>query len=118
MPLMMLLGAVGGAALRFGLEKGLFKVWPGEPVPWAAFAVNCSGCIALGVFLGNVVAGDLPSQMLVLLGGAITTFSIFGHELLKLTQGGLYGTGLRVFTGWVIGAGAAVVGVFVGMHGA
>ncbi|MGP3989283.1 FluC/FEX family fluoride channel [Streptomyces sp. 3N207] len=116
MPLMMFLGAVGGAALRFGLEKGLFKMWPGEPVPWAAFAVNFSGCIALGLFLGNVVASDLPSSVYVLLGGAITTFSIFGHELLRLTQGGLSGIGLRVFTGWVVGAGAATVGVFVGMQ--
>ncbi|MFJ4820448.1 CrcB family protein [Streptomyces sp. NPDC088801] len=115
-PLMMFLGAVAGAALRLVLEKGLFRVWPHEPWPWAAFTVNFSGCFALGVFLGNAITRDLPSSVHLLLGGAITTFSIFGHELLRLAQGGLYGmAGLRAFTGWLVGAAAATVGVVVGL---
>ncbi|GAA0649665.1 hypothetical protein GCM10009535_29560 [Streptomyces thermocarboxydovorans] len=118
-PLMMFLGAVGGAALRLVLEKGLFKVWPHEPLPWAAFTVNFSGCLALGVLLGNAIARDLPSSVYLFLGGAITTFSIFGHELLRLGQGGLHGmAGMRALTGWLVGAGVATVGVLVGLQAA
>lgn len=116
-PFMMFLGAVGGAASRLVLEKGLFRVWPQEPVPWAGFVVNFSGCFALGVFLGNAIARDLASSVYLLLGGAITTFSIFGHELLRLAQGRLYGmAGLRAFTGWLVGTGAATVGAVVGLR--
>jgi fluoride ion exporter CrcB/FEX len=88
-------------------------------MPWAAFVVNFSGCFTLGVFLGNTIARDLPSSVLLLLGGAITTFSIFGHEFLRLAQGGLYGlAGLRAFTSWLVGAGVATVGVLVGLQAA
>lgn len=117
MPLMLFLGGVGGAALRFGLERALFKVWPHEPFRWVAFAVNFSGCFALGLLLGDLIASDKPASVHVLLGGAITSFSVFGHELLRLTQSGLYGiAGLRACTGWLVGAGAATAGALTAMQ--
>ncbi|MFJ7072165.1 CrcB family protein [Streptomyces sp. NPDC098781] len=117
MPLLLFLGGVGGAALRFGLEKALFRVWSRESMPRAAFVVNFGGCFTIGVLLGALIASDQPSSVYVFLGGAITAFSIFGHELLGLTQSGLYGiAGLRAFTGWLVGTGAATVGVLTGMQ--
>ncbi|MFE6619852.1 CrcB family protein [Streptomyces sp. NPDC057740] len=117
MPLMLFLGGVGGAALRFGLEKALFKAWPHEPFRWAAFALNFSGCFGFGLLLGDLIASDKPASVHVLLGGAITTFSVFGHELLRLTRSGLYGiAGLRACTGWLVGAGAATAGALTGVQ--
>lgn len=116
MVLMMFLGGVGGAVLRFGLEKALFKVWAADPLPWAAFVLNFSGCFALGFLLGDLITSNQPSSVYVLLGGSVTAFSIFGHELLRLTQSGLYGiAGQRAFTGWLVGTGAATAGVLTGM---
>lgn len=117
MPLLMFLGGVGGAALRFGLEKALFRRWPDELFPWAAFVVNFGGCFVFGVLLGNLIASDQPSSAYALLGGAITAFSVFGHELLRLARSGLYGiAGLRAFTGWLVGCGAATAGVLTGLQ--
>ncbi|MEU9244392.1 CrcB family protein [Streptomyces sp. NPDC048385] len=114
--LLVLLGGAGGAALRHVVENGVFQVWRGDPFPWAAFTVNFAGCFALGVVLGAATAHDLPVSVSMLLGGAITAFSVFGHQLVELLQSGQYGiAGLRALTGWLVGTGAAVAGVVVSM---
>jgi CrcB protein len=115
--LLVILGGVGGAALRYFIEKGVFQVWRGDPFPWAPFAVNLAGCFVLGVLLSRATVSDLPLSVYVLLGGAITAFSVFGHQLVELLQRGLHAmAGLRALTGWLVGTGAAVVGVVVGMR--
>lgn len=114
--LLVMLGGAGGAALRYLIEKGVFQVWRGNPIPWAPFTVNFAGCFVLGVMLGEAAARHLPGSVYVLLGGAITAYSIFGHQLVELLQRGLHGTaGLRALTGWFVGTGAAVAGVVVSM---
>jgi len=115
--LLVILGGAIGAALRYTLEKGVLKVWPGGPSPWAPFAANFGGCFVLGILLGRAIAHDLPASVYVFLGGAITAFSVFGHQFLDLLRSGLHAmAGLRAFTGWLVGTGAAVAGVVVGMR--
>lgn len=115
--LLVILGGVGGAALRYVIEKGVFQVWRRDPFPWVPFTVNFAGCFVLGVLLGRATASGLPVSVYVLLGAAITAFSVFGHQLIELLQRGLHAmAGLRALTGWLVGTGAAVAGVVVGMR--
>lgn len=115
--LLVILGGAIGAALRYTLEKGVLKIWPGTPFPWAPFAADFGGCFVLGVLLGLAISHGLPASVYMLLGGAITAFSVFGHQFLELTRRGLHAlAGLRALTGWLVGTGAAVAGVVVGMR--
>ncbi|MFI6012612.1 CrcB family protein [Streptomyces sp. NPDC051243] len=115
--LLLILGGAAGTLLRFSIEKGVLKVWPGAPVPWTPFTLNFAGCFTLGILLGSVIVHDLPATYYMLLGGGITTFSIFGLQLVEMTQSRLYGVaGFRAFTGWLVGTGAAAVGVVVSLR--
>jgi CrcB protein len=89
--LLAILGGAVGAALRYFIEKGAFQAWCGDPFPWAALTVNFTGCFILGVLLGRATANDLPAATYILLGAAITTFRVFGHQLLELLRSGLHG---------------------------
>lgn len=114
--LLMILGGASGAALRHAIERSVFRAWPGDSLPWAPFAVNFGGCFVLGILLGRAIAHGLPASVYVFLGGAITAFGVFGHRFLELTRSGLHAAaGLRAFTGWLVGTGAAVAGVVVGV---
>ncbi|MER7378762.1 fluoride efflux transporter FluC [Streptomyces lanatus] len=119
--MLLMVGGVAGTVLRFSMEKGVLRMSPASSLPRAfpraQFAVNFAGCFALGVLLGKLIRHDLPATYYVLLGGVITAFSIFSLQLVELTQSRLYGlAGLRAFTGWLVGTGAAVVGVVVSMR--
>lgn len=103
--------------LRFLIEKGILKVRPGDPTPWASFSANFAGCFALGVLPESLIVRGLPASYYVLLSGSITMFSIVSLQLLELTRDRLYSmAGLRAFTGWLVGTGAAVAGVAVSLH--
>ncbi|MBX7555626.1 CrcB family protein [Streptomyces sp. NPDC004232] len=111
-----ILGGAGGAALRYALEKSVFQVWSGVAFPLASFTVNFAGCFLLGVALGRASACHPPGSVYVLLGGAITAFSVFGHQLLEFLRSGQHGmAGLRALVGWLVGTAAAVMGVLVSM---
>jgi fluoride exporter len=113
---LLILGGAAGTLLRFSIEKGVVEVWPGDPFPWASFSVNFAGCFTLGVLLGGAIGHDLSATYYVPLGGSITTFSVCGLQLVELTRSGLYGVaGLRAFTGWLVGTGAAALGVVVSL---
>ena len=82
-------GAVVGAPLRyflgtrFAAESGQF--------PWATFAVNVTGCLAIGFVLGFAEARDSLSRevrLLLVTGflGSYTTFSAFGWETYTLLR--------------------------------
>ena len=82
-------GAVVGAPLRyflgarFAAESGQF--------PWATFAVNVTGCFAIGLILGFAEArGSVSREVRLLLVtgflGSYTTFSAFGWETYVLLR--------------------------------
>ncbi|MFB8759282.1 CrcB family protein [Streptomyces nigra] len=115
--LLLILGGAAGTLLRFSIEKGVLKVWPGDLALWKPFTVRFAGCFTLGILLGSVIVHDLPATYYMLLGGGITTFSIFGLQLVEMTGSRLYGVaGLRAFVRWLVGTGAAAVGVVVSMR--
>lgn len=85
----LLVGAGGflGAALRYGVSLAMAR-WTGA-FPWATLAVNVAGCLLIGLLMP--VIGGKPSWFVFavpgLLGG-FTTFSAFGYETWRLSDGG------------------------------
>jgi CrcB protein len=85
---MVLLGAAVGAPLRY-LTDLLVQSRHDSVLPWGTLAVNVGGSLVLGV-----AAAALPDQQwaLALVGtgfcGALTTFSTFGFETVRLGQEG------------------------------
>jgi CrcB protein len=108
-------GAIGGA-VRTALEQAA----PARPGawPWTTFSVNVVGCFLLGYFVSRlqerlpVTAYGRP-----LLGtglcGALTTFSAFQLELLRLLDHGELSLG-ALYAGGSVAAGFA--GVLVGTN--
>jgi len=106
-------GGVVGALGRAGLVKAL--PWDGHGWPWATFVVNIAGTLLLGYFATRLQERLPPSTYRrPLLGtgfcGALTTFSTFQVELIKLVRNGAGGTALG-YSAASIGAG--LVGVYL-----
>jgi CrcB protein len=110
-------GAVGAAA-RTGLVD-LAPTHPGQ-WPWVTFAVNIVGCVLLGYFITRLQERlPITAYRRPLLGtgfcGALTTFSTFQLELLRmLDQGNAvlalgYGTASLVFGFAGVAVGTAIV---------
>lgn len=88
---LVLVGGASGAALRYLTD--LFVQSRHDSVfPWATFIVNAAGSLILGVTAGAVAAMDGPEWVLTLVGvgvcGAMTTFSTFGYETVRLLEEG------------------------------
>ena len=106
-------GGVVGALARAGLVKAL--PWDGHGWPWATFLVNIAGTLLLGYFATRLQERLPPSTYRrPLLGtgfcGALTTFSTFQVELIKLVHHGAAGIALA-YGGASITAG--LVGVYL-----
>ncbi|MBP0451942.1 MULTISPECIES: fluoride efflux transporter CrcB [unclassified Kitasatospora] len=89
--LLVLAGAVVGAPLRYLTDRAV-QSRHDSVFPWGTFAVNASGCLVLGLLTGAVAAGAASSQLQLLLGtgfcGALTTYSTFSYETLRLAESG------------------------------
>jgi CrcB protein len=83
-------GAVAGAPLRYFIGSRIQSA-SGSEFPWGTFAVNVSGCLAIGVAMGLAESRDLLSRearLLLITGflGSYTTFSAFGWETYGLLR--------------------------------
>jgi CrcB protein len=87
-------GGVGGALGRAAVDRAL--PWDGHAWPWSTFVVNVAGTFVLG-YLATRLQERLPPSTYrrPLLGtglcGALTTFSTFQIELVRLTRDGAIG---------------------------
>jgi fluoride exporter len=112
--LLVLVGGALGAPLRYLTD--LFVQSRHDSVfPWGTFAVNIIGCLVLGTTAGAVSAAGGPSWVLTLVGtgfcGALTTFSTFGFETVRLVEeGSLLEAVLNVSASLVVGMTACVAG--------
>jgi len=88
---LVLLGGAVGAPLRYVTDL-LVQSRHDSVFPWGTFAVNAVGSFVLGLVAGAVSHSDLPTWALTLLGtgfcGALTTFSTFGYETVRLVEEG------------------------------
>jgi len=88
---MVLLGGAIGAPLRYLTD--LFVQSRHDSVfPWGTFTVNALGSLILGVTAAAAIELGTPSWVLALVGtgfcGALTTFSTFGFETIRLLEEG------------------------------
>ena len=82
-------GAMIGAPLRYLTDRAIQNRHD-SLFPWGTFSVNLLGCLVLGGLSGAGLA--LPAPLLALLGtgfcGALTTYSTFGYETVRLLEEG------------------------------
>ncbi|MCX4686536.1 fluoride efflux transporter CrcB [Kitasatospora purpeofusca] len=118
--LLVVLGATVGAPLRYLTDRAV-QSRHDSVFPWGTFAVNVVGCLVLGLVTGAVAAGAASSQVQLLLGtglcGALTTYSTFSYETLRLVEGGAGRYALANVLGSIV-AGLAAVYAGAGLAGA
>lgn len=113
--LLVVLGAAVGAPLRYLTDRAV-QVRHDSLFPWGTFVVNVTGCLILGLLTGAVSAGAAGPHLQLLIGtglcGALTTYSTFSYETLRLTEAGagLYAAASAVAS-VVAGLAAAFAGV-------
>ncbi|WP_024874508.1 fluoride efflux transporter CrcB [Saccharomonospora piscinae] len=110
-------GAMVGAPLRYLTDRAV-QSRHGSVFPWGTVTVNVAGCLLLGVVTGAVTAGVAPEPVRLLLGtglcGALTTYSTFSFETLRLAEtGARLLAAANVAVSVVAGLGAVVLGTVV-----
>ena len=107
------LGASLGAPLRYLADRAV-QARHDSVFPWGTFCVNVAGSALLGLLAGL----HTSSQVAALLGtgfcGALTTYSTFGYETLRLAEDGARFLALaNAVAGVVAGLGAGYCGVLL-----
>jgi fluoride exporter len=113
--LLVILGAAIGAPLRYLIDRAV-QARHGSAFPWGTFTVNVAGSFILGVLIQGTAAHEVPGRVGALLGtgfcGALTTYSTFGYETVRLLQERVRAYAvLNVAASIVAGLGAAFGGI-------
>jgi CrcB protein len=106
-------GAAVGAPLRYLLDRAV-QARHDSAFPWGTLTVNVLGCLVLGVLVGLPLSGPLSALLGVGFCGALTTYSTFGYETVRLLQNRTHLLAvLNVVVSLVAGLGAAYLGITV-----
>jgi CrcB protein len=99
--LLVALGGAVGAPLRYVTDLVVSSLHD-TVFPWGTWIVNLAGSLVLGIVAGLLAAGA-PSWLGTLVGtgicGALTTFSSFGYETVRLVEDGEAGAAALNVTG-------------------
>lgn len=117
--LLVALGAAIGAPLRY-LTDRLVQTRHDSVFPWGTLTVNVAGSFVLGLLVGMPTHAAWSALLGTGFCGALTTYSTFSYETLRLLRGGdrrraLLNAGANLAAG--LGAallGAAAAGWFTG----
>ncbi|MFE0807893.1 fluoride efflux transporter CrcB [Streptomyces sp. NPDC058794] len=112
--LLVVTGAMIGAPLRYLTDRAV-QARHGTLFPWGTFTVNVVGCLVLGTLTGAAAHGAAADPVRLLVGtgfcGALTTYSTFSYETLRLAEtGARFLAAANVVVGVVTGLGAAFLG--------
>lgn len=116
--LLVCLGAAVGAPARYLTDRAI-QARHDSLMPWGTLAVNVVGSLGLGLLVGVASAHRVPDGLQLLLGtglfGALTTYSTFSYETLRLFEDGarLYAA-LNTMLNVVGALAAALIGYAVG----
>ncbi|MBN6042182.1 CrcB family protein [Amycolatopsis sp. 195334CR] len=107
--LMVILGALAGAPLRYLIDRAV-RTRHGGTLPWGTFVVNLLACAGLGFLTGATAAVPVAVQHLLGPGlcATLSTYSTFSAETLRLARTG----------GTLIAAGKAIASVLIGLTAA
>jgi CrcB protein len=113
--LLVALGAAVGAPLRYLVDRAV-QARHDSVFPWGTFAVNVAGSFLLGLLVRGTTAHAVPASVTTLLGaglcGALTTYSTFGYETVRLLeQRSRWYAVLNAAASVVAGLGAAFCGI-------
>ncbi len=108
-------GGAAGALLRYGLSSLAHRLL-GASFPWGTLAVNFIGCFAIGVLWTLSERTSLPAAFgpFVFTGmiGALTMFSTYGLESVRLLRNGQVGLSLaNILVSNVLGLVLVVLGI-------
>jgi CrcB protein len=109
--LLIAVGAMIGAPLRY-LTDRVVQSRHDTLFPWGTFAVNLTGSAVLGFVAGLPVGAALSALVGTGLCGALTTYSTFGFETLRLAE---EGAGLMAFLNVAASVTAGFAVAFAGM---
>ncbi|GGY87518.1 putative fluoride ion transporter CrcB 2 [Streptomyces geysiriensis] len=112
--LLVMAGAMVGAPLRYLTDRAV-QARHGTVFPWGTFTVNVVGCLVLGTLAGAATHGAASASVQLLVGtglcGALTTYSTFSYETLRLAENGArLLAAANVVAGVAAGLGAAFLG--------
>ncbi|OZM72306.1 chromosome condensation protein CrcB [Amycolatopsis antarctica] len=111
-------GAAIGAPLRYLVDRAVGARYSGR-FPWGTFAANVAGSLVLGMLTGATLAGAAGPGWQAFLGtglcGALTTYSTFSFETLRLAESGARGLALANVSGTVV---AGLAATYAGLGGA
>lgn len=115
--LLVALGAVVGAPLRYLVDRAV-QVRHDTAFPWGTLTVNAAASGVLGLVTGAVTAGAASPRVALLVGtglcGALSTYSTFSYETLRLAENGSRAAAAaNVVVSVLATLGAAALGVAV-----
>ncbi|MFI6920253.1 fluoride efflux transporter CrcB [Nonomuraea spiralis] len=85
--LLVALGAAVGAPARYLVDRAV-QARHDSQFPWGTFTVNVAGSALLGFLLALPTSDGMRALLGTGLCGALTTYSTFGYETLRLLQNG------------------------------
>jgi len=115
--LFVVIGAIVGAPARYLADRAV-QARHDSVFPWGTFAVNVAGSFILGLTIAGAASYGLSPHVVALVGtgfcGALTTYSTFSYETVRLAQDGwrFYAVA-NVVASVVAGLGAAFFGAAV-----
>jgi CrcB protein len=118
--LLVALGAALGAPARYLTDRAV-QARLHSAFPFGTFLVNVVGSFILGTVAGSAAHGGASPHVSAAIGtgfcGALTTYSTFSYETLRLAEGRRVTLSiLNVIGSIALGLGAAAVGVAFGAH--
>lgn len=107
-------GAAAGAVARYTIDQFVQRR-SDSVLPWGTLTVNVVGSLVFGFLAAGTAAGAVPALAVLAVGtglcGALTTFSTFSYETLRLAESGARAHALLNIAVTVLaGLGAAFLG--------